>query len=455
MLINYSNENQRRLADVLKDAVSSASSHVIPDLQRPYVWKPDQIILLIDSLFRRWPFGSILTWLVKAETAEDEFGIPNRAFYRNVSRADSVPSETFGKTNPPATYTMILDGQQRLQSLILSLASEDSSFSMDFDEWNGDVETDEKGGTITARLYLDFSYLKNSLNGKNVAKNIEVNGIAPYLKWSDSHKSGYILLAKLWNETDGKETRQADEWIDEEPQIFEKYRIEEGDKRAFAQLLGLIGMIRANTIVPVLEIKPFGESESQRDSYNDAIVNIFTRLNTAGRTLTKEEITLAWLKSGWTTGRENAGKDLSELLDLINDKTGNMFEMDDLVRYLSFIWSALRNDGKLLDAQDLLKGSKIKPIAEYISERIDSIQSATDKALSVVEQSKVLEASNSKNTFIVFMAWYYIITTDPRIHWSGRVVDVTNAEKDFDEFCEHFLNGFLFVWVYAIVNVLT
>lgn len=442
MLIDYSNENQRKLADVLKNAVGSMSNHVIPDLQRPYVWKPNQIILLVDSLFRRWPFGSILTWLVKTKSEQDEFGIPNRGFYRNVSRSDSLNSVTFGKTSPPATYTMVLDGQQRLQSLILALASEDSTFTMDAESWDS-VDSEIRKGPITAKLYIDFSLLKDSLNGKSVTKVVEANGIAPFLKWSDKSKAGFILLAKLWNETDGKETRSTDDWNEDED-VFEKYSIDEDNKKNFAQLLYLIGSIRKDTIVPVLEIKAFGESPSQRDNYNDAIVNIFTRLNTAGRTLSKEEITLAWLKSGWVTGRESAGRQLAELLDLINGKTSNLFEMDDLVRYLSFIWGVLANEGKLIESQDLLNGAKIKPIAKFISEKIEDITVATENALNIVEQSKVLEESSSKNSLITYMMWFYIVASDSRSNISGRVVDRTNAEKDFDEYCEQFLNRWVF-----------
>ncbi|PIV53781.1 MAG: hypothetical protein COY53_05390 [Elusimicrobia bacterium CG_4_10_14_0_8_um_filter_37_32] len=35
---------------------------LIPDLQRPYIWNPNQVVLLIDSLVRSWPFGTFLTW---------------------------------------------------------------------------------------------------------------------------------------------------------------------------------------------------------------------------------------------------------------------------------------------------------------------------------------------------------------------------------------------------------
>lgn len=37
---------------------------LIPDLQRPYIWKPLPVIVLIDSLIRGWPFGTLLTWKV-------------------------------------------------------------------------------------------------------------------------------------------------------------------------------------------------------------------------------------------------------------------------------------------------------------------------------------------------------------------------------------------------------
>lgn len=451
MIIQYTNENQRTLSGVLENAVGNEATHVIPDLQRPYVWKPDQIILLVDSLFRRWPFGSILTWLVESKTNADEFGIPNRAFYRSVSRTDSVKPEIFGKKQPPETYTMILDGQQRLQSLILALASEDSSFTMDVEDWKGlepsdVILPDVKKGPITARLYLDYMALleawRQSLPRASVSQNIMTNGIAAYLKWSASSKPGLILLSKLWNEAKGKETRTADDWIYDEC-IFAKYGIEGDDaQKAFAQLLSLIGMIRKDTIVPVLQIQAFREDEKQRNTYNDAIVNIFTRLNTAGRTLTKEEITLAWLKNGWQTGREKAEQELSELLNSINDKTGKLFEMDDLVRYLSFVWAVLQNGGKLIESKDLLDGRKIRPIAQYISQNIDAIQTATQGALEIVEDSKVLEASSSKNSLIVFMTWYFIVSNafQPR----GRIVDTTNAEKDFDEFCKRFLNRWIF-----------
>jgi uncharacterized protein with ParB-like and HNH nuclease domain len=49
-----------------KASASSGSTVLIPDLQRPYVWTPNQVTLLVDSLIRGWPFGTLLLWKVNS-----------------------------------------------------------------------------------------------------------------------------------------------------------------------------------------------------------------------------------------------------------------------------------------------------------------------------------------------------------------------------------------------------
>src|ERR1035438_936569 len=117
--------------------------------------------------------------------------------------------------------------------------------------------------------------------------------------------------------------------------------------------------------VTFLELQPYDDQTWTRDSYNDAIVSIFTRLNTAGRTLTREEITLAWLKVGWDTtltAGKTAGECFADLSKTIADH-GLTLETDELVSAASFIWAVAHNDGHLLANSDLLKGTVIRPMA--------------------------------------------------------------------------------------------
>lgn len=77
----------------------------LPLMQRDYVWKPKKVVRLLDSLYRGWPVGSFYVW----QTTGDR---PSR------HRVGKVPKHLDGFSG------FLLDGQQRLTSLSLGLASE-------------------------------------------------------------------------------------------------------------------------------------------------------------------------------------------------------------------------------------------------------------------------------------------------------------------------------------------
>jgi len=111
-------EGSEPLHELLRAAGSDqGATLLVPDLQRPYVWSPDQVILLVDSLLRGWPFGTLLLWSVKSESLAS---IPARAFWRVADRTGASDDEQVSRNNPPASFRMVLDGQQRLQSLLIA-----------------------------------------------------------------------------------------------------------------------------------------------------------------------------------------------------------------------------------------------------------------------------------------------------------------------------------------------
>ncbi len=72
---------------------------LLPEIQREYVWKPTQVAKLMDSIYRGYPFGSLLFWETdEAPETRDMF----------ISGPEAAP------TKPPL---FLLDGQQRLTSL--------------------------------------------------------------------------------------------------------------------------------------------------------------------------------------------------------------------------------------------------------------------------------------------------------------------------------------------------
>lgn len=74
---------------------------VLPEFQRPFVWKRKQILELVDSIYRNYPIGSMLVWESRQELASKR------------SIADLEVGER--SVNYPVNY--LLDGQQRLSTI--------------------------------------------------------------------------------------------------------------------------------------------------------------------------------------------------------------------------------------------------------------------------------------------------------------------------------------------------
>ncbi len=88
----------------------------IPAIQRPYVWEPEQIIRLFDSLMQRYPISSLLFWQLNAES------LPDWEIYEFIPHfkegdIHNTPAKIEGAQN----LTLVLDGQQRLTSLLIGL----------------------------------------------------------------------------------------------------------------------------------------------------------------------------------------------------------------------------------------------------------------------------------------------------------------------------------------------
>lgn len=103
----------------IKDALDAVSKnhYVLPAIQREFVWKPEQICRLFDSLMQGYPFGTFLFWKVEPEKSSDFkfFG-----FVQNFHERDAAHCPELG-TLPNRELTAVLDGQQRLTALNIGL----------------------------------------------------------------------------------------------------------------------------------------------------------------------------------------------------------------------------------------------------------------------------------------------------------------------------------------------
>jgi hypothetical protein len=72
----------------IKDALEAVSKnlYVLPAIQREFVWKPEQISRLFDSLMQGYPFGTFLFWKVEPEQSA-QFNEDSAAFESLGSKA--------------------------------------------------------------------------------------------------------------------------------------------------------------------------------------------------------------------------------------------------------------------------------------------------------------------------------------------------------------------------------
>jgi hypothetical protein len=113
---------------------------VIPRFQRPFVWNHAQVKLLIDSISRNYPIGSLL---LLQETIPNEPFLSSRPIEAVIGESEGDDPATDDLTQPafpPAVY-YVLDGQQRLTSLVRVFlqAAKDSVYYFDLDKL---LETD-------------------------------------------------------------------------------------------------------------------------------------------------------------------------------------------------------------------------------------------------------------------------------------------------------------------------
>ena len=118
----------------------------IPAIQRPFVWLPEDITLLFDSLMRGYPIGGFMFW----DLPEGSFEDWEIYYFVKYFRMGSIHNEQ-AKLSPGHPVTLVLDGQQRLTSLLIGLRG---SYSMR--QKNKRKVTDEFWDEKT--LYIDLCH---------------------------------------------------------------------------------------------------------------------------------------------------------------------------------------------------------------------------------------------------------------------------------------------------------
>ena len=337
------------------------------------VWGVEKIEKLMDSIMRGYPIGLVLMW----ETFND---IQYRKF-ESAYKPGNRPS--FFDNTSNSKLRVVLDGQQRLQSLYLALYGHYNNKYLYFDIMSG-LESDD----FKEEKYY-FYFADSNEAGKwnedsessatSTAKN--ENGLEYYSKVSDlfkmnaSEKQKYRRrISKLLN-------------LDDEDEL----RLETNLSIVDEVLAKDQNILKASIID---EDKPSNSGARQNES---DVLEIFVRINRQGTPLSRSDLIFSMLKLNW---KESATA-LPDFVDEINE--GNSFDIDiDFVIRCLF---AVSNLGTKFDIDMLRKKANLQKLQDNFKTCCNAIKSTIDNIQKYCRVSSSNAIGGSQN-FVPFV--YYL-----------------------------------------------
>ncbi len=122
----------RKIVNYLNDDEAEGGGLWLPNIQRPFVWSEEQIERLFDSIMREYPISTLLVWKTKASVKHRKF---IDSYKRDIKLTD------FYVADNSRPKMMVLDGQQRLQSLFIGLKGMYETKQLFLDILSGGIAT--------------------------------------------------------------------------------------------------------------------------------------------------------------------------------------------------------------------------------------------------------------------------------------------------------------------------
>jgi hypothetical protein len=349
---------------------------VLPAIQRSFVWNEEQTERLLDSVMRGYPIGIALLW----DTHED---IQYRDFVADFrSDAPLVYKDNPGRRR----LKLVLDGQQRLQSLFIALKG-----TRDGKRLYLDVMSGEPGDDVSEERY-HFHFLT------------EAEG-SEWQEWARGQAA--------------KDGDDRDPDFPEYPyRVDQLFAMGQVDRlalvKALEERLGLAEeqalQLSANLALldevltkdqNILKVSVIDEnlpSNSQARKSEADVLEIFVRVNREGTSLSRSDLIFSMLKLNWKESAEA----LPEFVRRVNE--GNSFGIDtDFVVRCLFVVSDL---GSRLDLDVLRKKSNVERLRHNFGLCCDAINATVDFVVSEcrLQSGSLLGGTNTMVPFVYYFA---------------------------------------------------
>ena len=308
----------------------------LPNIQRPFVWSEGQICRLFDSIMREYPISTFLIWKTTSP-------IRRRSFIDNWK--DSLRLSDFYQTEDRNRKCLVLDGQQRLQSLFIGLRGSYNGKELYFDVLSGELAAPDD---------IKFRFRFQSPE----------SAIFPWVRFKDlvfTEKRKRELIEDI-TAAAGRELNQ-----------MEMNKIEDH--------LDLVD--RTFKMEETIAYQELDSIDTPKLYSDDDVVEVFIRANSGGTRLGKSDLLFSLLSSSW----DEADERMEFLLESLN-RYGFDFNRDFVLKTCLVLLdqaaryevSKFRNPGVRNDIQN-----RWDEIASAIQDVLDFVRSKTyircDKAL--------------------------------------------------------------------------
>jgi len=339
----------------------------LPNIQRPFVWSEEQTCRLFDSILREYPISTLLIWKTKSGIRRRKFIDNFKAEHRNRLTDFYVPEDKTKKC-------LVLDGQQRLQSLFIGLKGSYEGRELYLDILSGELAAPDD-------VKYKFAFLEAA------------KATFPWVKFKELvfSKQDMLLLAQHLIKNAGRPLTDAEQQKISKhvALVFKSFHSDDGI--AYQEL----------------------DSIENEDLYTeDDVVEVFIRANSGGTKLGKSDLLFSLLTSTW----DEADEAIATLLDQLN-KHGFAFTRD-------FV---LKTCLTLLDQGARYEVDKFRKLGvrDDIEKKWDSIADAIKDVLDFVRGKTFIRCDKALPSYLVLIPLIYV-----RYHYP----DEWKKAKDFDSY---------------------
>jgi uncharacterized protein with ParB-like and HNH nuclease domain len=285
---------------------------VLPSIQRSFVWDEGKITRLFDSILRGYPFGTLLFW----HTVKN---IRFREFDKDYHEGTPPLMED---NEEKKELTVVLDGQQRLQSLYIGCLGTLKGKRLYFNVLSGKNK----------EALSDEIYEVRFLSPEEAEKESEKIRIAlsqqqmtlenePLIESGETHPI-FVSLKSIMEREDFERRNELKRSLVQAYHLDDESAstLESNIDRAWSRL-------RSEELLNYYIIdKDVFEAEKATDE--GEILEIFARINMAGTQLSKSDLIFSLIKLGWRGATES----FVDLQSKLNEYRGFDFDKDFIIK---------------------------------------------------------------------------------------------------------------------------